>query len=194
MERCTRIGIGDNGTVGEMVQAPFTAQHGKRTVYRQGCTAPAWVAGSLVGAPGRASNHFCQPVDIWPTVLDITRTHVEYSGAADRTIDGLSLYPLIRNPDAPAARSSIWQHTFGPNILGTTYPPPGMDFERIAWRETQWSYIERWESGVRTYELYNLIDDPWEGTNLNVPGDITANEAAELARLQAQVAAFLATP
>lgn len=191
---------GDNGTVGDQVTTPFTAQHGKRTVYRQGCIVPFFVQGPLVGAPGRVCTHPVMAVDIFATVLDLMYCERKYTQLGARTIDSRSFFASIRNPDATPARDHFFQHTFVPN---GHYPPPGMTTERIAYRDAAltgklYSYVERFEGGDRTYELYLLRNadgtdaDPFENENLNVPG-ISAEDAAVLADRQAKVAAYLAS-
>jgi choline-sulfatase len=100
----------------------------------------------LIIAPGLTSvNKQCdRPVsliDLYPTLIELCNLPFQ------KDLDGNSLYPLLRDPDA------TWDH---PAIM--TYLPGN-----YAIRTDKWRYI-RYADG--TEELYNMDNDPNEWKNL----------------------------
>jgi len=100
----------------------------------------------IIVAPGTTTpGSVCdQPVSL----LDIYPTLVELTGLPAKTdLDGISLVPLLKNPE------SEWNHL----------PIMTMGKGNYAVRSKRWRYI-RYKDG--TEELYDHGNDPWEWKNL----------------------------
>ena len=94
-----------------------------------------------------------------PTIsYDFYPTFVELAGGilpTNQTIDGLSLQPLLRNPESMLDRVAIHWH----------YPHYHHDRPASSIRERDWKLIE-YLDGTGDLELYNLAADPGETKNL----------------------------
>jgi arylsulfatase A len=156
-ERTLIILAGDNGGVarrnGTTSNAPLRA--GKGHVYEGGVRVP-----TLVHWPGvTTSAAVCaEPVitmDFYPTILEISgaKGGPEYN----RAVDGVSLVPLLKDPNASLAREAIYWHYPHYHPDGAT--PYG------AVRAGPWRLIEFYED--RHVELYNLDEDIGETTDLS---------------------------
>jgi len=86
-------------------------------------------------------------------------------------VDGLSLFPLLRNPAARLDRDSLYFHY--PHYYPTTTPVSAM-------REGDWKLLEYFED--QRVELYHLRDDPGEQT------DLSSREPAQTVRLRRRLA------
>ena len=113
--------VGDNGTTGQVIQAPFKRERGKGTVYQGGVNVPFIVAGPDI-QDGRSSSALLNTVDLFATVLDLASVDVERTIPEDRAFDSISFAPLLRDSHAvPRARlrlcGSVWagQHAFPSN-------------------------------------------------------------------------------
>lgn len=156
----------DNGGVGgysrEGIQggdvtdnAPLRS--GKGSLYEGGTRVPFIVRWPGVTSAGASNDTPTTHVDIFPTFLEIA------SGLAPegQPLDGESLVPLFRDPDAQLKRDAIFQHF--PGYLGSG---------NNTWRTTpvgtvisgSWKLMEFFE-GPR-FELYNLAEDIGESRNL----------------------------
>ncbi|MFH5886290.1 sulfatase/phosphatase domain-containing protein, partial [Halalkalibaculum sp. DA3122] len=79
-------------------------------------------------------------------------------------LDGVSLTPLLENPDNSLNREALYWHFPGyPNSRWRTGPVSAVRSER-------WKLMKFYETG--DVELYNLADDPGEETDLarQMPG------------------------
>jgi len=87
--------------------------------------------------------------------MDLFRSMAELAGVAGETgLDGLSLAPLLRNPQAPLAREAL--HFHYPHYYSTTTPVSAV-------RVGDWKLLEYYEDG--RLELFNLREDPGEQHN-----------------------------
>ncbi len=112
------------------------------------------------GTPsGRPCSRTVSLLDIYPTLIDLCGLD-----RPEHRLDGRSLVPLLRNPDAPWHRPAIM--TYG--------------FRNHAVRTERWRYI-RYADGSE--ELYDHANDPLEWRNL------AARE--EYWRIKEELAAFL---
>lgn len=191
------IVVGDNGTeqscIDETEDAPLTKSHSKRTVYEQGARVPLVVHGPLVGAPGRRSSHFVHVVDIYRTVIDMSWSPYAFTKAPTDT-HSISFFPVIRNPDAPQARSRVWTHTFTPN-MGLDEYPANITRDTYAIRDARWKYVSLFANNVSTEQFFDLQSDPWEANNLYAsgPSGLTAEQLSAFLRLKGEAAAILAS-
>ena len=84
-------------------------------------------------------------------------TLAEIAGAeAPRRLEGRSLAPLLRNPEAP------WEH---PALTQVRRGPAATPFMGYSVRTDRWRYTE-WEDGKQGVELYDEVADPAERRNL----------------------------
>tara|TARA_R110002111_G_scaffold262694_1_gene340167 strand:- start:101175 stop:102653 length:1479 start_codon:yes stop_codon:yes gene_type:complete len=94
-----------------------------------------------------------------PTITyDFYPTFVELAGGSlpeNQTIDGVSLLPLLSNPDAKLKRSALFWH----------YPHYHHDRPASSIRERDWKLIE-YLDGTGDVELYQISNDIGESKNL----------------------------
>jgi len=113
----------------------------KRTLWERATHVPFLVAAPSVTAPGSTCKRPVNLIDIYPTLVDLCGLQ------AKPELDGLSLAPLLKNPDAKWRHPSLTTHERGNHAL----------------RTERWRYI-RYHDG--TEELYDHENDPNEWTNL----------------------------
>jgi arylsulfatase A-like enzyme len=113
----------------------------KRTLWERATRVPFFIIAPGITQPGSVCDRPVNLIDIYPTLVDISGMKT------DRTFDGISLAPLLKNPGA------VWDR------------PSVMTLERgnHAVRSDRWRYI-RYNDG--TEELYDHDNDPNEWTNL----------------------------
>ena len=118
---------------------------------------------------GEVSPRTVELLDIYPTLADLCGL------AAPKTVEGKSLRPLLRNPNARWTKPAITQQTRnhqGRQIMGYSV------------RTERWRYTE-WDGGKLGVELYDHDADPREWNNL--AGDPkSAKQITELKRLLPQ--------
>jgi arylsulfatase A-like enzyme len=175
----------DNGGVGGYVREGIkrrgdtTDNHplrsGKGSLYEGGTRVPTFVRWPGVTSKGTRCDVPAIHVDLYPTLLEAAGI----ATPADYPLDGVSLVPVLRDPNARLPRDDIFQHC--PGYLGAD---PGF------WRTTpvsliqsgDWKLMEFLEDG--RLELYNLRNDLGEQHNL-------AAEMPELAQqLRGKLAAW----
>ena len=151
--------MGDNGTPGQLSQAPFPGNHAKGTVYEGGVNVPLIARG-----PGIAQGECAALV----SCVDLFATVGELAGVPAATEDSVSLVPYFRNPSL-SLRSTVYSETFSPN--GGTLP--FADHDR-AIRDSRYKLIRRTN---QPDEFYDLQLDAFESSNL-LPGLSRAEQAA----------------
>lgn len=151
------------------------------TVYEGGIRVPFFIYNYGVTKPGRT-------VDSVISVTDIFSTVIELLGGAytdDYVIDSVSLVPLMENKE-----KSVRDHTFS-EIYGPGYDCTQVDgfinynygdavIEHKYKLLSLYSYSEGDELTLEHQEMYNLLDDPFERSDLLVDGEEALDdEAAE---------------
>jgi iduronate 2-sulfatase len=112
----------------------------KGTLWEEATRVPLIVAGPGVAEPGSVSDHPVDLVNLYPTLADLCDLPV------DQSLDGVSLRPLLENPQAEWDRPAL------------------MNFrDANAVRHQDWRYIRY---GDGSEELYDHGTDPDEWTNL----------------------------
>jgi hypothetical protein len=99
--------LGDNGTLGGAVKAPFDTSRAKGTAYQTGVWVPLVVAGPLVKQPNRAVTSMVNIVDLFQLFGEIAGVDAEK--AVPRTIDAVPMLPYLTNPDMRSIRK--WNFT-----------------------------------------------------------------------------------
>lgn len=167
-EDTTFLIMGDNGTYGRAISAPFDNQHGKRTVYEGGVRVPLIVSGPDVPRAnrGQQSDALVQSSDLFATVTEL-------AGFPASAEDSVSFASQLRDPSKPG-RSAVYTSRFRPN----GGPPSKTEYVRAA-RNERFKLIR----GPGTNEeLYDLSRDPHESQNL-LARPLAADAADARARL-----------
>lgn len=150
-----------NSYKGVQVTSNAPLRSGKGSLYEGGVRVPLIISWAGVTPPGTVID---QPV----VCMDLFRTFAEVAGVTQESgVDGLSLFPLLRNPAVRLDRDSLFFHY--PHYYPTTTPVSAM-------REGDWKLLEYFED--QRVELYHLRDDPGEKT------DLSPREPAQTSRLR----------
>lgn len=173
------IFMGDNGSPGQAVQAPFERTRSKSTLYQGGIWTPLVINGPAVAEPGRVENAPVSGADLFATVLELLG--VQPQGWASQT-DSLSLLPYLREPGRPPLRDWTFSEQFG----GTDRP----EENGKTVRDLRHKYL-RFDDGRQA--LYDLRVDPYESRNL-LEGELSVDAAAALDRLKGDLDRLLADP
>lgn len=176
-----REGIKKGGDITD--NAPLRS--GKGSLYEGGIRDPYIVRWPGVTHAGATCDVPATHVDLFPTLLEIAGA----KAPADYTLDGESLVPLMRDPQARLKREAVFQHF--PGYLGAG---------EGTWRTTpvgvielgDWKLMEFFEDG--RLELYNLRDDIGETKNLaTAEPEKTKELHAKLVAWREQVGARMPT-
>lgn len=158
-QRTLVIFASDNGGTiiqhrGRQVTDNAPLRSGKGSLYEGGIRVPLIVR--LPGVTPRGS--VCdEPVictDLYPTILELCGVSAANRPAAG-PLDGLSLTPLLRQPNARLNRDALYFHY--PHYYMTTTPVSAI-------RTGDWKLLEYFED--HRVELYHLRDDPGETRDL----------------------------
>ncbi len=145
-----------NAYRGRQVTDNYPLRSGKGSLYEGGLRVPLIVRG-----PGAAAGRVChEPVcstDFYPTLLELAG--VKGDPAHNAALDGVSLVPLLRRPEARLEREELYFHY--PHYYATTTPVSAL-LRREGAR--QWKLLEYFEDG--RCELYDLAADPGETRDL----------------------------
>lgn len=125
-------------------------EHGlwrKNSLYEESARAPLIFSGAGIKANAEGCSRRVEFVDIYPTVADLAGLK------APANLEGVSLRPLLENPQTEWDRPAYTQVQFREN--------PGYSI-----RSGKWNYVE-WDKGGRAgRELYDQDTDPQEFNNL----------------------------
>lgn len=105
--------VGDNGTLGNVVKAPFDPTRAKGTSYQTGVWVPLSVSGPLVVKPNRDVNHMTNIADIYQLFGEIAGVNVHKT--VPWHVDSMAMMPYLKNPSQPSIRK--WNYNqMDPNI------------------------------------------------------------------------------
>lgn len=177
--------VGDNGSVQRQSVAPFNGQRSKGTPYEGGVNVPLLVSGPAVLQGGREVSALACAVDVYATVLELAGLSVTGTGAALPPFvvhDSVSLVPYLDDPNQAALR----QYAFTEQFTGTAWPSPNQNGHATV-RDAQYKLIHRYSGGGD--ELFDLVNDPWETSNLVSSSNPVVQQAradllAEITRLR----------
>jgi arylsulfatase A-like enzyme len=132
----------------------------KNSLWQESTRVPLIVRAPGVALVGTASEHPVSLIDLYPTLIDLCGlTGDTKKNDQGHTLDGHSLQPLLRDPQA-----GEWS---GPDAALTALYKWRMKYdpsrESYSLRSRDWRYI-RYENGKE--ELYKTAEDPHEWTNL----------------------------
>ncbi|MDX1627932.1 MAG: sulfatase-like hydrolase/transferase [Fulvivirga sp.] len=142
---------------------------GKGQYYEGGIRVPL-----IIRWPGviKAGTKTAEPVitiDFYPTLIELTGTKISNK----QILDGVSLLPLLQNPEVSLSRDALYWHF--PGYLQTRQPGSWRTTPVGVIRDGDWKLIQFFEEN--TIELYNLADDIGEHYNL---ADIYKDKSHEL--------------
>jgi uncharacterized sulfatase len=150
----------DNLQLADNTIVVFMSDHGyhlgdggqwmKQTLFERSARAPFIIAGPGVTARGRGSSRVVEFIDLYPTLAELA------AAEPPRGLQGRSLAPLLRDPDA------VWAH---PALTQVRRGAAENTFMGYSVRTDRWRYTE-WDDGKRGVELYDEIADPAERRNL----------------------------
>jgi arylsulfatase A-like enzyme len=150
--------VGDNGTQKNVLQSPYSPNQGKGTLFQGGINVPMVIAG-----PGVTRNNEREPAlinftDLFSTIVEITGTNLP------EIHDSKSFYSLLSEPGT-SIRDCVYNESVD------------MNNTQGGWTLRNDTYkLIRFNNGNERF--YNLIDDPYENSNLMM-GGLTAAEQME---------------
>ena len=158
---------------------------GKGTLYEGGLRVPYIARWPGVIPAGKTCDEPAVHVDLLPTFADVAGAR-----RPDQPLDGVSLMPVLQDPQAKLDRDAIYWHF-----------PGYLERGRGNWRTTpvgmvharDWKLMEYFEDG--RLELYNLRDDVSEKNNLaeQMP-DKAKDLQSKLAEWRKKIGAHMPTP
>ena len=157
------IFIGDNGTPGQVIQAPYDASHAKDTLYEGGIRVPLIIKGPSVVSGGRTSDSLVQAADLFSTMLEMAGVPLPTTV----TLDSKSLKPILSNQSGTRTRIYTDQFDQASSTAGG----------RVL-RDDRYKLI-RFNNG--TEEFHDVVTDPADTTDL-LTGGIGAMSATQQAR------------
>jgi iduronate 2-sulfatase len=154
LDALDRLGLTDNTIVVFISDHGYhLGEHGqwmKQTLFERSARAPLIVAGPGVASAGRATSRIVEFLDVYPTLAALAGVR------PPNGLQGRSLVPLLKNPDA------TWDH---PAITQVRRGPAASGYMGYSIRTEKWRYTE-WQQGKRGAELYDEVADPKESMNL----------------------------
>jgi arylsulfatase A-like enzyme len=169
------IFLGDNGTSGGQVRAPFQNGRAKGTIYQGGVNTPLIITGPGIG-PGAEPDALVNSSDLFVTIMEMAGIDPEETVPGDVVHDSVSFFPVLSDPSGPSPRDWVYVDEFFGGFAGVETADYAMRNERYK--------LLRFEGEE---EFYDLQDDPFEHENLLV-GELSADQQAEYLTLQEQIA------
>jgi iduronate 2-sulfatase len=169
----------------------FTSDHGfqmgqkaylyKNSLWQESTRIPLAIRAPGVAKAGGRCSHPVSLIDLYPTLADLCGLPADTKkNEQGRPMDGHSLKPLLTDPE-----NGTWT---GPDAALTALSKWGKANDAMqqsyALRTQEWRYI-RYENGKE--ELYRVVDDPREWTNLAA----NAEHAAQLESFRTQLRAMM---
>lgn len=162
----TVIFVGDNGTSGLWIDAPFSRMHAKGSVYEGGLRVPLIIAGPGVTRRGVVESTLVQSLDLFATILAGTGV------TPPDNVDAIDLTPWLTGTTA-TGRAFLYGEQFDATP----------DVSDQALRDADHLVVRRAASAGP--ECYDLSIDPDSTTDLYVPSSPPARCDALLAELDA---------
>jgi arylsulfatase A-like enzyme len=164
LDALRRLGL-DRDTV-----VVFTSDHGyhlgdhglwqKQSLFERSARVPLIIAAPGAKAAGATAPGVVELLDLYPTLAELCGLK------APEYLDGVSLRPVLENPEArvrPAAFTQVTRNNFQGRSV----------------RTERWRYTE-WDEGRKGVELYDYSTDPGESRNLAVENPDQVRAHAEL--------------
>ncbi|MBI5387097.1 MAG: sulfatase-like hydrolase/transferase [Verrucomicrobia bacterium] len=174
----TIIFLGDNGTPRSVIQAPYTTNQGKGTLYEGGIRVPLIITGPKVAGPNRSSEAVVSTVDLYPTLLELAGVNLAATLPTNLVFDGQSLLPILTDTNYVPPERCILSENFSGTLKDSV--------AGRATRNRQFKLI-LFDNGVQ--EMYDLSADPYEHTNL-LSGWLTSVQQTNYTALMRQLSAW----
>jgi len=166
-ERTLIIFSSDNGGLRPQATNNLPLRQGKGSIYEGGVRVPTFVRWPGVTPAGKICEEPVIGMDFLPTILEAAEADVPADLAP--VLDGVSLMPLLKNPDATLEREALFWHYPHYHSMGAQ--------PYSAVRAGDWKLIERHDTDA--LELYNLAEDIHEDRNLAASQPEKAQELHE---------------
>ncbi|MEO5803241.1 MAG: sulfatase-like hydrolase/transferase [Verrucomicrobiota bacterium] len=147
------IFMGDNGTMGNVIQPPYLSTRGKDTLYEGGIHVPFIIRSPSVVNPGRTNDTPVHAVDVFATILELATINVAATVPTNISIDSRSLLPMLQST------SAVTRYSYSEKF--DTNAPVASDGRTL--RNAEFKLIQ-FHDGHE--EFFNLLNDPYESTNL----------------------------
>ncbi len=148
--------VGDNGTPGNLLQAPFTNGHGKGSLYEGGNRVTLVAAGPDVTARG-TNDSPVHVADLYTTILSLAGIDISNTAPTGTIIDGRDLYPAFAGSQV---NGGVVIETFGNGVAAPGRAIRDEEFKLIIFDDPATT------SDTPTFELYNVVNDPDEQREL----------------------------
>jgi arylsulfatase A-like enzyme len=158
---------------GLQVTDNFPLRSGKGSLYEGGIRVPLIVRLPGLTPPGARCDEPVICTDFLPTILDLCGINPLSRSPSPAPLDGLSLVPLLKQPQSHLDRDALFFHY--PHYYFTTTPVSAV-------RARDWKLLEYFEDNH--VELYNLRQDPGE------QHDLAADQPKRTAQLRARLHAW----
>ena len=162
LDKTNIILLGDNGTPGQVAQAPFGDGHAKGDLYEGGIHVPMLAAGPDVTATaGTTEDTFVHCADLFPTILELADIDVA-EATTNLILDSQSIAPLLRGEDM--SDRYVVSEMFGQgsgngrSIRSETYP----DLKLIIFGDKDST------ADTPIFEFYNIASDENEMSSLSI--------------------------
>ena len=168
--------IGDNGTGGNAVRAPFRPGYAKGSLYNGGIHVPFMIAGPGV-AGGAASDALVNSADLFATLLELAGVDSVEAVPEGIAVDSVSLVPYLSDPGRESIRQWVYADAFSTEL--------GVRSGAYTMRNDRYKLLV--DEGVEHF--FDLQEDPYEHNDL-LAGDLSEEEQAQLEALRAQIDAL----
>ncbi len=177
----------DNGTSGEVAEAPYSRYRVKGTTYEGGIHVPLLAAGPDVLQPGRDETALVSVVDLFSTICELCGVQPARIVPPQTTLDGISFARHLRQANQPWARVSVFSEFF-------VFRSPGRGGESSL-RDARFKLIRTYQqNGPPFDELYDLTLDPLESHELLSQGSLPPGQAAAYLALRTATEQLRASP
>ncbi len=157
------IFLGDNGTPGSVIQAPYARGTSKGTLYQGGINVPFFMAGPGVTRLG-TDNALINGVDLYATIASLTGAEVENIHQSKSFVELLS-----------QENDQFREYVYSEVLESRT------DLQAWCIRNSTHKLLE-WEDGSQ--ELYDLSNDPYESNDL-LTGTLSSEDTDAKSALEA---------
>ena len=168
------IFLGDNGTGGGSVRAPFQAERAKGTIYEGGVNVPLIITGPGVER-GAVPDALVNSSDLFLTIMEMAGIDPDQTVPDDVIHDSVSFLSVLSDPDGPSPRDWVYADEFFGYFAGVETADHAMRNERYK--------LLRFDGAE---EFYDLQEDPYEHENL-LMGELSTEERSEYRSLREQI-------
>ncbi len=159
------IFIGDNGTPAQVIQAPYTRQKAKGSLYQGGINVPLFVSGPGISRSGDREAALVNTTDIFSTIASLAGVNVSVVN------DSTSFAGLLNGE-----RENQRTFQYAERLMDDSYEWTLSDGE-----------FKLLESEAGNLELYQLTSDPYENEDLISAGIAPADKVEELQMLVEEI-------